>query len=235
MNRRFIILFLFVFLSIPSYAQHCSSPRSSYYVVLQRYLDNSFISIGLGAQTYLSEHYRAGNIKDHLSREININAGRFFSKDIFGLRLGFSRSTARGYNIPYSYYIIPSSNLGASNRMGFDYFNLHIDLLINFHSYFYRDNIDRMYNLVPYIGVGYFAVLKNGIDRSEPSLNGGLINQFKINDNFHIDIELKGVIIPSRIDGNSRKYVNIPASAIFSLRYKILDKSINNIYSRARF
>lgn len=225
MLRNPLVISLFCLLHIVYFSENNQVYSQNNSNLPTRFIDNTFFSIGIGGQTYLSEHYRSGNIEDHISPEININVGKFSENNILGLRLGFARSIARGYNLSTSYYVHPSKIGEGSYIMEFDYFNIYANLLFNFQSYYYDANPYRIYELVPYIGIGWFGVLKDGIDRSEPSINAGIINQFKITDNFYIDLELKGVIIRSVIDGNPRKFVNIPASAILALRYKFTPHS----------
>lgn len=224
MLRNPLVISLFCLLHIVYFSENNQVYSQNNSNLPARFIDNTFFSIGIGGQTYLSEHYRSGNIEDHISPEININVDKFSENNILGLRLGFARSIARGYNLSTSYYVHPSKIGDGSYIMEFDYFNIYANLLFNFQSY-YEVNPYRIYELVPYIGIGWFGVLKDGIDRSEPTINAGIINQFKITDNFHIDLELKGVIVRSIIDGNPRKYVNIPASAILALRYKFTPHS----------
>ena len=81
MIRKIIILSLFLILPISGFCQYYGDKPREFYMQ-PRYINNIFFSIGGGGQTYLSEHYRSGNIEDHISPEININVGKFSDNNI---------------------------------------------------------------------------------------------------------------------------------------------------------
>lgn len=180
--------------------------------------DNWFFSVGVGVQTYLSENYTAGSIVDHFSPAVDISVGKWFTP-VMGVRAQLSGLNARGYNLGTTPYIDLNDMEDGLYRMNFNYINFHADFLFNLHSQFFRYNKERAYELIPFVGMGWLAVLNDGIADQEFAANAGLINRFRINDKLDFDIELKAIVMRSAVDGNSAKRINIPASATIGLTY----------------
>lgn len=221
MIKKIIILSLCLLISFGALAQskrrQASKPTEDYLV--GRFEDNLFFSLGLGAQTYITEYYNIGAITDHFSPEIDLSLGKWFSP-VLGLRLQASTSNARGYNLLNTPYIDPSQIVDDVYKMDFRYLNLHIDILFNLHSQFFDYNPNRFYELIPCFGMGWFAIIKDHIVDNEYAANAGIINQFRVSDRLNINLEFKALFIRSAIDGNNASRLSIPASAIIGVSYK---------------
>ncbi len=184
------------------------------------FADNWFISGGIGFQTYLSEYYTAGSLLGHFSPAVDLSVGKWLTP-VFGVRAQLSGLNQRGYNLLNTPYIDANEMEDNVYKMNFYYFNLHADLLFNIHSQFYRYNPGRKYELIPFVGMGWFATIKDGLANNEFAANAGIINQFRVNDRLDLDLELKAMILRSDVDGNPAKRINVPASATIGLTYKI--------------
>lgn len=219
--KKIIIASLFMLVSVFSFAQEAEKqdlkPTKDYLV--GSFADNWFVSAGVGFQTYLSEHYTAGSIIDHFSPAFNVGVGKWFTP-VMGVRAQFSGINARGYNLLNTPYIDANEMEDGAYKMNFYYMNLHADFLFNIHSQFYRYNPERKYELIPFVGMGWFATLKDGIADNEFAANIGIINQFRINERLDVDVELKAAVLRSAIDGNPAKSFNVPASATVGISYK---------------
>lgn len=219
--KKIIIASLFMLVSVFSFAQEAEKqdlkPTKDYLV--GSFADNWFISAGVGFQTYLSEYYTAGSIIDHFSPALNVGVGKWFTP-VMGVRAQFSGINARGYNQLSTPYIDANEMEDGAYKMNFYYMNLHADFLFNIHSQFYRYNPERKYELIPFVGMGWFSTLKDGIADNEFAANIGIINQFRINDRLDVDVELKAAVLRSAIDGNPAKRINVPASATVGISYK---------------
>ena len=135
-----------------------------------------------------------GSFGDRLGFEVNVAATKWFHP-VFGARLQLAGGRFR--NI---------SQLGG-NTQRTPYMFVHTDLMINFSNWAggYRD--DRAYYLVPFVGFGYLAT--NFTDKSqEDNMTGthqafafsyGLLNKFRLSRSFDFNIELKGMLAPSRV------------------------------------
>ena len=92
-------------------------------------------------------------------------------------------------------------------KLKWPYLFVHSDFMLNFSNWAggYRD--DRAYYLVPFVGFGYLAT--NFTDKSpEDNMTGthqafafsyGLLNKFRLSRSFDFNIELKGMLAPSRV------------------------------------
>ena len=184
------------------------------------FADNWFISGGIGFQTYLSEYYTAGSLLGHFSPAVDLSVGKWLTP-VFGVRAQLSGLNQRGYNLLNTPYIDANEMEDNVYKMNFYYFDLHADLLFNIHSQFYRYSPERKYELIPFVGMGWFATIKDGLGNNEFAANAGIINQFRVNDRLDLDLELKAMILRSDVDGNPAKRINVPASATIGITYKI--------------
>ena len=223
MMKKIIIASLCILFSVGTFAQKTEkqelTPNKEYKV--GGFGDNWFLSIGVGVQTYFSEYYTAGSVVDHFSPAIDISLGKWLTPSM-GVRGQLSGLNLRGYNMLNTPYVDASNMEDGAYKMNFKYFNLHADFLLNLHSRFARYNTKRCYELIPFVGMGWFGVLRDGgLADNEFAANAGIINQFRINDRLDFDVELKAIIARSAIDGNPAKRINVPASATIGLTYKI--------------
>lgn len=222
MMKKVILTSLCAIFALGAFAQSTETqelkPSKDYLV--GSFADNWFISGGIGFQTYLSEYYTAGSILDHFSPAVDLSVGKWLTP-VFGVRAQLSGLNQRGYNLLNTPYIDANEMEDNVYKMNFYYFNLHADLLFNIHSQFYRYNPGRKYELIPFVGMGWFATIKDGLANNEFAANAGIINQFRVNDRLDLDLELKAMILRSDVDGNPAKRINVPASATIGLTYKI--------------
>lgn len=221
--KKIIIASLCILFSVGTFAQTTEkqelTPNKEYKV--GGFGDNWFLSIGVGVQTYFSEYYTAGSVVDHFSPAIDLSIGKWLTPSM-GVRAQLSGLNLRGYNMLNTPYVDASDMEDGAYKMNFKYFNLHADFLLNLHSQFARYNTKRCYELIPFVGMGWFGVLRDGgLADNEFAANAGIINQFRINDRLDFDVELKAIIARSAIDGNPAKRINVPASATIGLTYKI--------------
>ena len=82
-------------------------------------------------------------------------------------------------------------------------FNLHADFLFNLSAQLGRYNNERCYELIPFAGFGWAALLNDGIADNELAFSAGIINQFRVNDRLDINLELKGMLVNQRFDGTT--------------------------------
>ena len=221
--KKIILASLCILFSVGTFAQTSEkqelTPNKEYKV--GGFGDNWFLSIGVGTQTYFSEYYTAGSVVDHFSPAIDVSVGKWFTPSM-GVRAQVSGMNIRGYNMLNTPYVDASDMVDGAYKMNFKYFNLHADFLFNLHSQFSRYNNKRCYELIPFVGMGWFGVLRDKkIADNEFAANVGIINQFRINDRVDFDLELKAMIVPSSVDGNAVKRINIPASATIGITCKL--------------
>lgn len=203
-----------------------------YSVQTNSFWKNWFLSIGGGAQTYFGDHNRQLLWKNRISPAFDVAVGKWFTPGI-GVRGMFSGLTLKGatqgaYSTgelieekPYSGYFL--------SYQEFNYMNLHVDVMLNMTNLCCGFKEERVYNIIPYFGLGWAAVLEDA-DRlqtglapgREVSANIGLINQFRLNRLLDLNIDIRGGYVQDRFDGeDGGRYGEGLLSATANLVWKI--------------
>ena len=142
--------------------------------------DNWFMTVAGGANTFFGNGFSDADYLDVTSWQGQISAGKWISP-IFGARLAVNVAQHEHYNKPMNDYI-------SSNSI-----NPHVDVMWNATNALVGYKADRVYNFIPYVGVGGFIGLEKdfgGDADLELSWNMGLINNFQLTNNFSIFVEL---------------------------------------------
>ena len=203
-----------------------------YSVQTNSFWKNWFLSIGGGAQTYFGDHNRQLLWKNRISPAFDVAVGKWFTPGI-GVRGMFSGLTIKGatqgaYSTgelieekPYAGYYL--------SYQEFNYMNLHVDVMLNMTNLCCGFKEERVYNIIPYFGLGWAAVLEDA-DRlqtglapgREVSANIGLINQFRLNRLLDLNIDIRGGYVQDRFDGeDGGRYGEGLLSATANLVWKI--------------
>ncbi len=155
-------------------------PVSKYSVQTNSFWDNWFVSLNAGAQfSYL---YPEGKqeFKDRISFSGLAYVGKWYTPGI-GMRLALNGYQFQGY----------SSKL--------DYANLHIDALMNVTNMVVGYNAGRLYNMVPYIGMGAVRVFDH--NSYSFGFNAGILNTFRLNDSWKVNLEMGALFASKNMDG----------------------------------
>ncbi len=83
----------------------------------------------------------------------------------------------------------------------------HVDAMVNVSNWIGGYREDRVYYAVPYLGMGFTATNFTDDSQAETkagtgkgfSMHGGLLNKFRVSKAVDIDLEIKGMLAPSRI------------------------------------
>lgn len=154
-------------------------PVSKYSVQTNSFWDNWFVSLNAGAQfSYL---YPEGpqEFKDRITFSGLAYVGKWYTPGI-GMRLAYN-----GYNFQ-----------GYTDKQ--DYMNLHVDALMNVTNMVMGYNSERVYNMVPYVGMG---MVRNFDHNSYCfGFNAGILNKFRLNDSWAINLEMGALLAEKRMD-----------------------------------
>ena len=106
----------------------------------------------------------------------------------------------------------------ANNHKSYYFINTHEDLMFNFSNLIFGYNEKRVWNFIPYIGVG----LASSVDpvNIEISYNAGILNTFRINDRFAINFEL----YTAWFEGNFDNAANDPYDSHSKFSHRHWDK-----------
>jgi len=174
--------------------------------------DGWFVSVGGGAQIYFGEHDRKIPLGDRLAPALDVAVGKWFTP-VFGARVMYSGLQARGATkllssqegTAHGTGKVPSSSKYATHRLQqskFSLMNLHADALFNASEFVFGWHGDYVWQCSPYAGIGLAHVFDTPKESSY-SLNLGIFNAFRISDSFDINLDLRGVIVNQKLDGET--------------------------------
>ena len=155
-------------------------PVSKYSVQTNGFWDNWFVSLNAGAQFSYLNPAGSQDFKDRITFSGLAYVGKWFTPDM-GMRLAYNGMKFQGY------------------EEKLDYMNLHIDAMMNVTNMIMGYNPDRTYNLVPYIGMG--AVRTFDLNNYSFGFNAGILNTFRLNDSWAINLEMGALLAEKDMDG----------------------------------
>ena len=155
-------------------------PVSKYSVQTNGFWDNWFLSLNAGAQfTYLYPE-SPFKFKDRISFSGLAYVGKWFDPSM-GMRLAYNGYDFKGYN-------------GKLN-----YMNLHADALMNVTNMIMGYDSERLYNIIPYVGMGAVRVFDH--NSYAFGFNAGVLNTFRLNDSWKINLEMGALLADKTMDG----------------------------------
>lgn len=215
-----------------------------YSVQTNSFWKNWNLSIGVGAQMLISDHDRQLEWGKRVTPAFDIALGKWFTPGI-GVRGVISGFSLKGGTQDFDY--LQSTTDDAAFSTGevvgdfdfwlqhhlwyqkFHYINSHVDVMLNMTNLCCGFKEERVYNIIPYFGMGWAAVLEDA-DRlqtgltpgREVSANIGLINQFRLNRHLDLNIDVRGAYVQDRFDGEvGGRYGEGLLSATANLVWKI--------------
>lgn len=170
--------------------------------------DNWEVSVDAGVNTFFNLPNKDNGIKlnpqgfgKDFKFTFDVNVNKWITP-VFGGRIGFN-----GLN--FTNYFISNNDLLTNNEDGtkneVDYWTIHADLLANLTNWICGYRYNRTYNLIGFIGVGYGNSTTNEMDshNQEFIFPVGLINRFRLNDAWLINIELRDMIVRNNFDNSN--------------------------------
>lgn len=160
-------------------------PTKSDAVVTNSFGSNWFIGVNGGINLYNGVFMNGENIFDHLSPALDVYVGKWHTPG-FGWRIAY-----RGLNIqPYE----------AMTHVAF--MNWHFDAMFNLCNLIGGYKEDRVWNVIPYVGVGWAGRTQSNYDSHNTmtsgkftgtlSANYGILQSFRVAKRWAINLELAG-------------------------------------------
>ena len=156
-------------------------------IQLNSFKDNWFIGIGGGISNYFGNHTQYVPFGRRISPTFNIHAGKWVTPSV-GFRANFAWSNMTSADIsknnptfdsPYKNVFKTKANmLSLSGEALFDVTNM---------IWGYKPK--RVYSFVPYLGIGWVRNCNAEGDRT--AVITGILNRFKINEKFDVNVDLK--------------------------------------------
>ncbi len=163
-------------------------------VITNTFWNNWFVSVGGGAQVYFGDGDSQGAFEKRITPAFDVAVGKWFSP-VVGARLMYSGFTAKGASRDAFL-----TGERVNSKYGYSKFNvnnLHADFMLNVNSLFAGYKADRVWNFIPYLGVGW--AFHDG--NNEPSVNAGILNAFRVSDALDINLDIRGMLVNDNFDG----------------------------------
>ncbi len=171
-------------------AQETEVPVKKYSVATNSFWANWFISAGISGNAFYSSQEQHGMNKNPFSDErgtlgFNVAIGKWFTPGI-GLRTKFTGAWGKTVNTE-------------NNHPLHAYVNLHEDVMFNLSNLFCGYNEKRVWNFIPYVGLGWVRNCdEKGSD--DISYHFGLLNNFRVSSRFQIFLDVNATAYEGSID-----------------------------------
>ena len=177
--------------------------------------NNWFITLGVGPGIFQGDHNVDAPWKDRIYPAFDLSMGKWIYPAL-GVRAGVNLDMVHSYynanpsnpnplaykdgQLWYGEFVHgaspnePHAECPWLYRMDYRSWNFHADVMMNFSSFMWSPYTRRIWNLIGYAGVGCIANWDSGDHdwfNYATSLNVGLMNSFRINEHFDINLDLR--------------------------------------------
>ena len=170
----------------------------------QSFWSNTFISVGVGGQMLFGDHEKQMKFGDRISPALDIAFGKWITPEV-GVRLtytgwsinGATQNEAYGNGNPiagkpwHGYWLY---------EQDIKYMNLHGEVMFNLSNLLCGYNEKRIWNVSPYLGMGYMRIYKGG-NPSEIGANLGIYNSFRLSEALDLNLDVRGTLVNDDFDG----------------------------------
>ena len=178
--------------------------NDKYKVETNRFWSNWFISVGAGPQILFSDHDKQMKFGDRISPALDIAVGKWFTPGI-GVRFMYSGLSLNGATQngshsdgtpisgkPWHGYWLENQDI--------NFYHFHFDALFNFSNLLCGYNEKRIWNCIPYGGLGVIKAT-NSPSRTDIAANFGILNTFRLSSAWDINLDLRGTMMSDEFDG----------------------------------
>ena len=179
--KKIVFLVLLVVLHISTFAQNNQEKKLPGYKTsfeTNKFWDNWFISLNLGAQTLYAEGSTDAKFGDRLTFMPALSVGKWFTP-WWGLRVQGLGGALHGFQNDGKMML--HKHYGA----------VHGDFMFGLLNFFGRYNENRCFDLVPFAGIGGAFI---GSDQSF-TINAGIQARFRLSQRFDLNLEYGGIIL----------------------------------------
>ncbi|EEI93442.1 OmpA family protein [Sphingobacterium spiritivorum ATCC 33300] len=236
------LLFIALCISLTGYSQQTIrkdttvvTDNNRYKVITNTFWSNWFLGAGAGAQVYFGDHNKQAPLSENLTPHFGLHLGKWFSPGL-GLRLGAGGYQIKGLtqNGSHSTGEVYDASKWL-DKQKFNYYHVYGDMLFNLSNIFSGYNANRIYNISPYLGLGWM-ITNDQPKQREISANLGIYNTFRLAEALDLTLDIRGSMVNDRFDGETgRRKEEGTLSALIGLTYKFKkrgwDKSKTTIIS----
>ncbi len=186
--RKLLLALAVVGCSATAVAQNVEVPSKKYSVATNSFWANWFVSAG------------ANFTSSYTSQENNCNVNPFSSdRGTFGFSVAVGKWFTPGIGLRTKFDGIWAKQVNTrTDHHSYKYLNLHEDVMFNLSNLLYGYNEKRVWNFIPYVGIGWARNMSN-VD-NEVSYNFGLLNNFRVSDRVQIFADLHTAFIDGGFD-----------------------------------
>ena len=176
--RKLLLALAVVGCSATAVAQNVEIPSKKYSVATNSFWANWFVSAGA--------HFTAA----YTSQENNCNVNPFSSdRGTFGFSVAVGKWFTPGIGLRTKFDGIWAKQVNTrTDHHSYKYLNLHEDVMFNLSNLLYGYNEKRVWNFIPYVGIGWARNMDNV--NNGTSYNFGLLNNFRVSDRVQIFADL---------------------------------------------
>lgn len=225
--KRFLMLLAIASVTSVAIAQNTNGYENAdatnkHQVFTNKFGSNWFFSFGGGGEMLFGNKDVHADFKDRISPTFNVAVGKWFTPGL-GLRIQYSGFQGRGYTADATNpYVDGAKNSDGYYDQEFKYMNLHGDVMFNLNALFGGYNEHRVYEIIPYIGGGF----THNYDKPNSqgfTLNGGIINKFRLSSAWDINLELSFMGAQNKFDAElgGKRDADGVAAATIGFTYKI--------------
>ena len=192
--KKFMMALAFAGIAMVSFAQEAVTsevvvPTLKKSVITNGFWSNWFISANGGYQLFNGVTTNGESMFDHGTAAISAYVGKW-------------HTPGYGWRIAYNGY--EAKALKDADK--FSFYNVHADAMFNLSNLFCGYNEKRIWNVIPYVGVGWAgreAMNHEDFDGLSGSItaNYGLINSFRVSKHWAINLELAGTFLRNGFSG----------------------------------
>ena len=192
--KKFMMALAFAGIAMVSFAQEAVTsevvvPTLKKSVITNGFWSNWFISANGGYQLFNGVKTNGESMFDHGTAAISAYFGKWHTP-------GF------GWRVAYNGYEFKAFEDADKNS----FYNVHADAMFNLSNLFFGYNEKRVWNFIPYMGLGYAANLDvdgaNGNGKlGSLTANAGILNTFRIAKHWAINLELSATAAKGGFSG----------------------------------
>ena len=185
--------------------------------------DNWFMSLAGGTNMYFGSQSKDQDFIDALGWEGQLAVGKWLSPN-WGARLAINVGQAKHF-------------VGGDNFVKDSHINPHLDLMWNATNATVGYRADRVYNFIPYFGVGYMYGMDEDFKKVNPdgdlfkhqnqdlTMNLGILNNFQLSNNFSVFVDIAATVLDGSFGRHYTGYaagdydIDILAQALVGVKF----------------
>ena len=181
--KKFMMALAIASIAMVSFAQETVTsevvvPTLKKSVITNGFWSNWFISVNGGYQLFNGVQTNGESMFDHGTAAINAYVGKWHTPG-YGWRVAYNGYEAKAFE----------------NADKFSFYNVHADAMFNLSNLFFGYNEKRVWNFIPYMGLGYAANMDqdgaNGNGKlGSLTANAGILNTFRIAKHWALNLEV---------------------------------------------